>query len=103
MLAHLLALSGYLIPFANIAGPLVILLLKKDESKFIRHNAVEALNFQISMFIYFVASIVMMLIVVGFFIFIALCIVNIVFIVVAAVKASDGVYYRYPLCIRFVS
>ena len=49
MLAHLLVFSGYVVPFGNIIGPLVIYLIKKDESAYIRHHAVEALNFQISM------------------------------------------------------
>ena len=52
MLAHLLALAGLILPFGSIIGPLVIWLIKKDESPFVDKNGKESLNFQISTTIY---------------------------------------------------
>ncbi|AMW30250.1 MULTISPECIES: DUF4870 domain-containing protein [Arthrospira] len=61
MIAHLSSFVGYVIPVANIVGPLVIWLLKKDEMPFVEDQAKEALNFQISILIYLCVSIVLIL------------------------------------------
>lgn len=103
MASHLLAFAGYLIPFGNIIGPLVLYLLKKDTSSYVCEHAREALNFQISITIYFAICGLLMLVVIGMFIFPVLLVIDIVFIIVAAVQASSGKPYRYPLSIRFVS
>jgi uncharacterized protein len=102
MLSHLLTFAGYVIPFGNILGPLVVYLTKKDQSDYIRHHSAEALNFQVSIMIYVIISVILILVLVGFFLLMAVAIVNVVFTIVAAVKASEGVYYRYPLAIRFI-
>lgn len=104
MLAHVLGIV------ASFLGPLVIYLVKKDESPFIRHHAAEALNFTISMFVYFtvwiIASTVLLLVIVGFFMFLLLPVAAIgvlVLQIMAAVAANRGEYYRYPLTIRLIS
>lgn len=104
MLAHLSALVGYLIiPFGNIIAPLVIWLMKKDESQFIADQAKESLNFQISLLIYAVVAGVLVLVVIGIFLLIALYILGIVLTLVGTVKANNGVMYRYPLTIRLIN
>ena len=52
MACHLSALAGYVIPFGNIAGPLLVWLLKKDEYSLVNEQGKESLNFQLSLLIY---------------------------------------------------
>ncbi len=103
MVAHLIALSGYsVVPFGNILGPLVIWLIKKDQSWFIDDQAKESLNFQISMTIYALISGILVLVLVGIVLLIILYVIGIILIIVAAIKANDGVQYRYPMTIRLI-
>jgi uncharacterized Tic20 family protein len=102
MFCHLSGLSGAIIPFGNIVGPLIIWTIKRDEMPFVNDQGMEALNFQISVTIYLFASLILLLIVVGFFLLIAVGFFGTIFAIIAAVKAADGVNYRYPLTIRFV-
>lgn len=83
--------------------PLLVLLLKGNDSPFIRRHAVESLNFQISLLIYLVVSAVLVLLVVGIFMLIALGIFALVVIILATLAASNGRDYRYPLTIRLIS
>jgi hypothetical protein len=103
MLCHPSTLAGFVIPFGNIAGPLVIWMIKKDEFPFVDDQGKEALNFQISMTIYVIASIILIFLLVGIPLLIALGLFDLIVTVIAAINANDGVKYRYPLCIRFVS
>jgi uncharacterized protein len=102
MFCHLSALSGFIIPFGNIIGPLVIWMIKKDEFALVNDQGKEALNFQISMTIYLLVSVVLILILVGILFLIGLAIFDVIVTIIAMVKANEGVAYRYPLCIRFV-
>ena len=100
---HLSGLLFYMgIPFGNILGPLVIWLIKKDEIPQLNAHGKAALNFQISITIYFIACIPLVLIVIGIFGMIALGILNVIFIIIATVKAADGEVYDYPLSIKFI-
>lgn len=96
MLAHILALFSYFM------GPLIIYLVKKDESPFVADNAKNALNFQISLFIYCIVSVVLCMIIIGIFMLIALGVLHLVFCIVATVAARDGKVYKYPLTIPFL-
>lgn len=102
MLCHLVAFSGFIIPFGSIIGPLVMWLIKKEESEFINYHGKESLNFQISIAIYTIISGILALVLIGILFLIALGIIWIVFIIIASVKTSEGEEYRYPLTIRFV-
>ena len=102
MFCHLSALVGFVIPLGNIIGPLVIWILKKDEYPQVNENGKEALNFQISMTIYIIASIILVIIVIGIPLLIALGLFELIAIVIAAIKANDGITFRYPLTIRFI-
>ncbi len=102
MLCHLIALAGFIIPFGNVIGPLVIWLIKKDEFPFVEDQGKESLNFQISMTIYFIVSIILMVIVIGVLLLIALAIFEVIMIIIATVKANSGEKYRYPLSIKFI-
>lgn len=100
---HLSSLSGYIgVPFGSIVGPLVIWLIKKDQSAFIDENGKDALNFHLSMLLYLIISIPLMFVLVGFISLLAIPILEIVFSIIAAVKASEGQWFRYPLTIRMI-
>jgi len=102
MLCHLIAFSGYLIPFGSVLGPLVIWMIKKDEMPFVDDQGKEALNFQLTMLIAVIVSAIFMLVFIGFLMLGVLIIYQIVVIIMASIKANDGVKYRYPYTIRFI-
>lgn len=102
MLCHLSALSGFIIPFGNIIGPLIIYSMKKDEYAFVDDQGKESLNFQISVLIYMMISGIAVLLIVGIFMLIAVSLLSLILTVVASVRANDGEHYRYQLCIRFI-
>jgi uncharacterized protein len=97
MLSHLSALFG-----VGIILPLVVYLAMRNESEYVASNAKEALNFHISIFIYVLCCIPLMFIVIGIPIAILIGLGSLVFAIIAAVKASTGECYRYPLTLRLV-
>lgn len=103
LLAHLSALAGYIIPFGNIVGPLIVWLTKRDQWPFVAEQAKESLNFQISMTIYFVLSVILALLLIGLLFLAVLPVLNLIAVVVAAIRANEGKHFRYPACIRFIS
>ena len=103
MLCHLLALCGYIgIPFANIIGPLVLWLIKKDEHPFVDDQGKESINFQITMTLVAIPCVVLILVAIGIFLLPILAVVNLVFIIIATIKANEGEAYRYPFCLRLI-
>ena len=102
MLCHLSALAGFIIPFGAIIGPLIVWLMKKDQSPFIDHHGKEALNFQITMAIGFLISFVLIFVVIGIFLIIGLAIFSLVMIIIAAIKANEGEIYQYPVNLRLI-
>ena len=65
-------------------------------------EAVEALNFQITIAIGYVICVVLTVILIGAFLMPILWIVNIVFCIIAGLKAKEGISYRYPFAIRLI-
>ncbi|MHC4213025.1 MAG: DUF4870 domain-containing protein [Planctomycetota bacterium] len=103
MFCHLAGLATYLgIPFGGLIAPLIIWQIKKDDHPFIDANGKEAVNFQISIYIYIVISIILIPVVIGFFLLFAVGIFNLVCLIIAGVKANNGESYQYPLCKRFI-
>jgi uncharacterized Tic20 family protein len=102
MLCHIGAFAGYIIPFGHIIAPLVIWLIKKDESPFVDDQGKESLNFQISVSLYAIIAALLTLVVIGAVLLIALVIFDVVMVIIAAVRANSGERYRYPLCLRFI-
>lgn len=99
---HLGALAGCIMPLGNVIGPLVIWLVKKNESSLINDEGKESLNFQISWAIYFLVSLILTFVFIGFILLGALLIFNLVMIIMAAIKVSNGEKFSYPLTIRFI-
>ena len=104
MAAHLGTLLGYLlIPFANVIVPLAILLVKGDTMPFVADQAKESLNFQITVTIVVIVGIILTLFCIGWIILIPAALGGLIFAVVGAVKANEGVRYRYPFALRLVN
>ena len=102
--AHLSSLSGYIgVPFGHILGPLVVWLIKKDQSAFVNEAGKEALNYGISLTIYLVISAILAFFCIGFFLLAGLVVFDIIVTIMAAVAVSNGQLYRYPAIFRFVS
>jgi uncharacterized protein len=103
MFCHISAFAGFIIPFGNIIGPIVIWSIKKEQYPLVDHQGKESINFQISMLIYFLVSLVLVLALIGIPLLIALFFFNLIIVVVAGIQANNGQFFRYPLCIRFIT
>ena len=102
-LCHASALLGVFLHFpGHLLGPLVVWLVKRGDSPEIDAHGKEALNFQISMLLYTLISGVFCLILIGFLFIAILWVLNAVFVIIAAIQASEGKFYRYPMTIRFI-
>ncbi len=103
MLAHLSALVGVVVPlFGCVLGPLLVWLGRRDQSSFVEGQAKEALNFNISVFLALIVCSLLMLVFIGFVLGAALFIAWLVMTLIAAIKASEGIAYRYPFSLRLV-
>jgi uncharacterized Tic20 family protein len=97
MLSHLSALFG-----VGVILPLVVYLAMRHDSEYTASNAREALNFQISIYLYILCCVPLIFILVGLPMMILVGLGSLVFAIIAAVKASQGYCYRYPLTLRLV-
>ncbi len=102
MIAHLAPFAGGLIGLPFV-GALVVFLMYKDRSPFVRRHALESLNFQITLLIGYIISAVLIIVLVGFVLLGILAIASIVLQIMAAVAANRGDEYRYPFTLRLVS
>ena len=101
-LALLTHLSGIILSFIV---PLVIWLTHKDKpgKDWLNDHAKEALNFQITIAIGWVIAVALSAIAIGFLLYPVLWIINLIFCILAAVKANEGVAYRYPFALRLIN
>ena len=100
---HLIALVGLLgngVGF--VLGPLIMWLLKREDHPFIDDQGKESLNFQITMLIAMLVSGLLTLVFIGFILLFVFGIFMTVFPIIGAIKANDGVQYRYPFSIKFI-
>jgi len=99
---HLAGFAGLVFPFGNVIGPLVVWLVKKDEHAFIDDQGKESLNFQMTLatlqFVLFLAADLLKWHVP----FYLLSVLGTVLVIIAAIQASEGVAYRYPVTYRFL-
>ncbi|MDP6106860.1 MAG: DUF4870 domain-containing protein [Candidatus Brocadiia bacterium] len=95
-LCHILAI------FTGFLGPLIIWLVKKDESPFVDDQGKEALNFQITIAIAGFVGAALTAVFIGCFIVAAVVVCDILFCILGAAQANKGERYRYPVCIRFI-
>ena len=110
------ALLSYVLALvAGVIAPLVIYLVKKNESRFVRFHAVQALNMGITLFIesvaIFIGAIFLAVITHGFGVllaglaFVAVVIAHLVYLIIGAVKSNQGQLFQVPtiICFRMVS
>lgn len=103
VLLHLSFLAGLVFPFGgSVIAPLVFWLVKRNQCPVFDQHGKEAVNFQITMAICLLVSFFLCFLFVGFLILPVVCILMLVFSIIAAVKASSGEFYRYPLTIRLI-
>ena len=97
--ATLVHIAPFVAAFVGIPflGPLIVFLLLKDRGPFVRFHAAQALNFQIIITIGLWVFGLLSFVLIGIPFFIATCIAWVVLSIVAAVKANNGEWYRYPL------
>ena len=103
MFAHLAALAGFVVPFGNVIGPLIVWQLKKDEFSFVDDQGKEALNFQITVIIAFVIAFVLSFVLIGFLLMPIIGIGALVLVIIGALKANAGETYRYPINWRLLT
>ncbi len=98
------AVAAHLLPLVSIYifGALIIWLIKRDEDEFVEEHAREALNFQLSVLIYGVVSVILVIVLIGILMLLVLAIFSLVMSIIAGVKAANGEEYRYPLTIRMI-
>lgn len=96
MLTYLLAI------FTGFLGPLIIWLVKKDQSPFIADQGKEVLNFEITRFIAILCCIPLMFVLIGFLLFPVIIIASVILLVIGLLKAKDGIPYRFPFALRLL-
>lgn len=102
MFCHLSALLGIWVPFGSLIGPLILWQMKRETDPFIDDQGKEALNFQISVAIASAICLLLMVVVIGFFLFGLVAIGALVLTIIAGVKANEGLAYRYPFTWRLI-
>ena len=102
-LAGLAWLLWWIVPvIGGIVGPLIVWQAKRDEYAFVDEQGKEALNFQISMLIYWIIAGFLCLGCIGFVLLPMVTIADVILALVASIKAGNGQSYRYPLSMRLV-
>lgn len=98
--------SSWMIGIAGAVAAFVVWMLVRDRSAFAAEHAREALNFNISMFIYAAISVAVLVFTLGIGIvllaplWLVLGLMWLVCSLVATFKAYDGKSYRYPMTMR---
>jgi len=100
---HASALVGLFVPFGNVLAPLVVWLIKREESEFVDANGKEALNFQITWTVLLVLALLSVLVGVGVLVAPIVALAWVVLVVLATVRASENEVYDYPLTVDLVS
>lgn len=98
ILCHISALLG-----VGFVLPLIVYLVKKDDSETIGYHAKEALNFHISLFLYALVCVPLTMVLIGVPMLMLLGLAGIILAIVATIKGSEGVRYRYPYILRIIS
>lgn len=102
MFAHLAALVGFIIPFGNLIGPLIVWQVKKNEMPFVDDQGKEALNFQLTVTLAVIVCLILLVVLIGALLLPIVGIAALVLTVIAAIKANGGEAYRYPLTLRLI-
>lgn len=102
MLLHLASLGNFVFPFGGLILQIVMWTTNKHASPVIDAHGKVVMNWFLSYFIYAIVSIVLCFVIIGFPMLLALLICDVVFAIMGAVKANNGVLWKYPMSIRFL-
>jgi len=100
--------TGWAFSIGSFIGPLVIWLVKKDTMPFVSDQAKEALNFAITLSIVCFALLLLTILSLGIGalitipVLMCIAIAALVLVIIAAIKANEGVAYRYPATLRLI-
>ena len=102
MLAHLSALLGIVVPFANAIAPYIVWRTRRGRSAFVGDQALESLNFNVTVLIAVLACYLLMRALVGILLFVAVSLYWLSMTVIAAVRAGEGIRHRHPITLRLI-
>lgn len=102
MILHLSVFAGYVIPFAGLVAPILIWQLKKEELPGIDDHGKVVANFLISMLIYGSVCTILVFVLIGIPLLVVLGIIGVVFPIIGAIKASNGVVWPYPMMLKIM-
>jgi uncharacterized Tic20 family protein len=97
---HLSVLAGLVLPIAGVVVPILIWQLKKADLPELDVHGKNAANWMISALIYAVAGVILTFVIIGGPLLIVLCVLGVVFPIIAAIKANNGEVWQYPLTIQ---
>ena len=97
LIMHVLSLVGF-----SLIGPLIVWLVKKDESAFINAQGRELLNFQLSFLIYVIVCIPLCFVLIGIPLLIIVGLASFILTIIGLVKATEGKIYRFPVTIKML-
>jgi uncharacterized Tic20 family protein len=97
LIMHVMSLVGF-----SLIGPLIVWLVKKDESPFINAQGRELLNFQLSFLIYTIACLPLCFVLIGIPLLIVVGIAAFILTIIGLVKATEGKIYRFPVTIKML-
>lgn len=100
MIMHFTQFCCFIVPVLGWVVPLVMWLTKRDDPYIDQQGRVIA-NWVISAFIYSIICVILMIIVIGFFLLLALVVCSVIFTILGGINAKDGIVRNYPLAIRF--
>jgi uncharacterized Tic20 family protein len=103
IIAHASALVGFIVPFGNILGPVLVWAIKKEDSQFIDENGKAAINFQITWTILIILVGLTILVGIGVFLVPIVGIAWVILVVIAILRTSNDQVYHYPLTIDLIS
>lgn len=101
MFIHLSQFCGLIIPLAGMIVPIILWISGKDNHWSIDKHGRIVMNWIISSLIYAAVSAVLIILLIGIPLLIALAICSIIFIIIGAIKAKDGIFWKYPMSIEF--
>jgi len=101
-LLHMSLLAGFVVPVAGLVVPILIWQLKKEELPALDAHGKMVLNWILSLLLYGVLSCLLIIVLIGIPLLVVLGLIGIIFPIIGAIKANEGVLWKYPLTIAFI-
>jgi len=102
MLLHLSQFCSYIIPVLGIAAPLVLWLMNKDNDPLVDEHGRNILNWNLSAYLYLFVCGILIFVFIGVFLIWIPIVLSIIFPIIGAIRAKEGVVWKYPLSIPFL-